>query len=365
MQVTQATSSTQPNFVILLMDDVGYGDITSFWNPNNMSASTPFIDHMASNGISAPSRASLLTARLGARTGLNNIPYPSTRGGLPINETTFGETFSKAGYKTGMIGKWHVGVQGDFHPNSRGFDFYTGLLYSPDMGCADEKGYSLSSPDICPNDWHEIPGYSDFNCYLCPIRTGNVDYQALPLLNGRKVVEQPLNMTNLSLRYTKAAEVFIKDRETTTPFILYVGLQHMHVPFFIMPEFAGKSARGDAYGDALLEMDWVIDTIVKVIEDNGEAENTLIWVTRGGGSASKHTVWEGGHRMPALAYWPGTIEGGRVSDELVSMMDIYPTIASLAGIDMPGNRIYDGIDISNILLDKPFSSKNRVRICFL
>lgn len=161
----------------------------------------------------------------------------------------------------------------------------------------------------------------------------------------------------------------------------------MHVPFFVMPEFAGKSARGDAYGDALLEMDWVIETIVKVIEDNDEAENTLIWVasdngpeeeqcqyggdpgpflglwqknTGGGGSTSKYTVWQGGHLMPALAYWPGTIEGGRVSDELVSMMDIYPTIASLAGIDMPGNRIYDGIDISNILLDEPFSSKNRV-----
>ncbi|KAJ8037951.1 Arylsulfatase G [Holothuria leucospilota] len=227
------------------------------------------------------------------------------------------------------------------------------------MGCTDEEGYSETDSVICPKDWFEIPGYSDLDCYLCQSDAGDNE-PALPFLHGRKIVEQPLNMTYLSLRYIQAAEMFITERETTTPFILYVGLQHMHVPFFVMPEFAGKSARGDAYGDALLEMDWVIETIVKVIEDNDEAENTLIWVARGGGSTSKYTVWQGGHLMPALAYWPGTIEGGRVSDELVSMMDIYPTMASLAGIDMPGNRIYDGIDISNILLDEPFSSKNRV-----
>ncbi|KAJ8037949.1 Arylsulfatase G [Holothuria leucospilota] len=359
MQASYITASAQPNFVILLMDDVGYGDITSFWNPSNVSASTPFVDYMAANGISAPSRASLLTARLGARTGITSTVFPSTRGGLPSNETTFGETFSKAGYKTGMIGKWHMGVRGDFHPYSRGFDFYTGLPYSPDMGCTDEEGYSEIGSVICPNDWFDIPGYSDFDCYLCPSGEGD-NFPALPLINGRQIVKQPLNMTYLSLRYIQSADAFITERETTTPFLLYVGLQHTHTPFFIMPEFAGKSARGDAYGDALLEMDWVIETIVKVIEDNGEAESTLIWVARGGGSSSKYTIWEGGHRIPALAYWPGTIEGGRVSDELVSMMDIYPTMASLAGIDMPGNRIYDGIDISNILLDRPFSSKNRV-----
>ncbi|KAJ8037950.1 Arylsulfatase G [Holothuria leucospilota] len=159
MQVTLITGSTQPNFVILLMDDVGYGDITSFWNPNNLPATTPFVDYMAANGISytffktsvtfclhiffyfnfsiirftdfnsasstcSPSRASLLTARLGARTGLTSVLLPSTRGGLPTNETTFGETFSKAGYKTGMIGKWHMGLRGDFHPYSRGKKWY-------------------------------------------------------------------------------------------------------------------------------------------------------------------------------------------------------------------------------------------------
>ncbi|KAJ8034468.1 Arylsulfatase G [Holothuria leucospilota] len=162
LQATYVTARKQPNFVILLMDDVGYGDITSFWNPINLSASTPFIDFMAANGIRVytfgknscgfsnlciclhlhlsiirftdfnsaastctPSRASLLTARLGARTGITKVLETSTFGGLPINETTFGETFSKAGYKTGMIGKWHMGVRREYHPYSKGKKWYS------------------------------------------------------------------------------------------------------------------------------------------------------------------------------------------------------------------------------------------------
>ncbi|KAJ8037730.1 Arylsulfatase G [Holothuria leucospilota] len=340
LQAIHTSVSKPPNMVVLVLDDVGYGDLTSFWNPDNEPPSTPFIDSMAEYGIKftdfvspssvcTASRGSLLTARMSKRTGLTNVIFPSSIEGLPLNETTFGETFKAAGYRTAMVGKWHVGEHGPYHATGR----------------------------------------------------------AIPLYDNDTVIEQPVDMRNLSKQYIEVTTRWIKEGNNTRPFLLYVGLALMHAPFYILPEFVGKSSRGTHYGDALLEMDWTVENIVNTIREIGEEENTLIWVASdngpgeilceyggspgpftaewqrnegGGGSGSKWSIWEGGLRLPALAYWPGTIKGGQVSDELVSIMDIYPTMASFAGVEMPGDRIYDGIDISNILLGKALYTAERV-----
>ncbi|KAJ8038064.1 Arylsulfatase G [Holothuria leucospilota] len=385
-----AVSSHPPNMVIILLDDVGYGDLGSYWNPIGQLSNTPFLDYMADNGIRftdfhsaasicTPSRGSLLTGRLCARTGYPNRVPDGFVGGLPLNETTFGEIFKSAGYRTGMIGKWGMGIEPKYHPNSRGFDFYFGLPDGNNNGCIDEAGGTLL-PNVCPRDESDAPGHDGSFCYLCESET--VEQLALPLFHNRLIVEQPVNLTSLSLRYAEMGADFVK--ESTRPYLLYVGLAHMHVPLFHMPEFEGKSASNSVYGDTLLEMDNTVKTIVEAIKDSGEEDNTLVWVLSdngpeegqcqfagspgpfsgvwqknegGGGTASKGTAFEAGHRVPSIVYWPGTIKGGQVVDTLTNSMDIYPTIAALANIQIPTNRIYDGMDISDILLGRPFSRK--------
>ncbi|KAJ8037656.1 Arylsulfatase G [Holothuria leucospilota] len=377
-------AAKQPNVVIILIDDIGFADLTSNWNPSDQDSNTPFLDRMADNGIRfmdfhsaasvcTPSRASLLTGRLGKRTGVVRNFSPLSVAGLPLNETTFAETFQAAGYRTGMVGKWHLGMTSHYHPNSRGFDFYFGLPYSNDMGCSDDPGYNIPTDTPCPKD----------KLFNADVSVSVPFYPAVPLFTNRTIVEQPVNQTTLSQQYAQMAGKFMKNnRKDARPFLLYAALTHMHVPLSYMPEFKNKSNWRGVYGDTLLEMDNTIKDIVNAIKDAGEENNTLVWVAgdngpwevkcelagdpgpfvgywqkSGGGSSAKMTVWEGGHREPALAYWPGTIKGGQTVYTTVSMMDIYPTIAALANISMPGNRIYDGIDISNLLLQKPFATK--------
>ncbi|KAJ8038063.1 Arylsulfatase G [Holothuria leucospilota] len=347
-------SARSPNIVIILLDDVGYGDLGCYWNPTGQRSNTPFLDYMASEGIRftdfhsaastcTPSRGSLLTGRLCSRTGYPYRLPDGFVGGLPLNETTFGETFKAAGYRTGMLGKWGMGIEPDYHPNSRGFDFFFGLPDGNNNGCGDEAGGTLL-PNLCPMNWPNASGNDASFCYL-----------SIPLFRNRIIVEQPVNQTSLSLRYAEMAAKFVTDG--SKPFLLYVGLAHMHVPLFHMPEFEGRSQSNSVYGNTLLEMDHTVKTIVEAIKDSGEEENTLVWVVRGGGTASKGTAFEAGHRVPSIVYWPGTVRGGQVLDTIASTMDIYPTIAALANIQMPNNRVYDGIDISDLFFGKPFLAK--------
>ncbi|KAJ8038068.1 Arylsulfatase G [Holothuria leucospilota] len=385
-------SARPPNMVIIILDDVGYGDLGCYWNPTGQRSNTPFLDYMASEGIRftdfhsagsvcVPSRGSILTGRMCVRTGFPNRIPDDVIGGLPFNETIIAETFKAAGYRTGLIGKWgSLGVSPKYHPNSRGFDLFYGLPDSNNHGCTLEAGGTVK-PRVCPSSWSDIPEYNGTRCSLCSFDNDIGNY-GVPLYHNRIIIEQPVNQTTLSLRYSQMAAEFVKDG--SQPYLLYVALAHMHTPLFHMPEFEGKSASNSVYGDTLLEMDNTIKTIVEAIRESGEEANTLIWVASdngpdegqcqfagspgpftgvwqrkegGGGSTSKSTPFEGGHRVPSIVYWPGTIEGGQVSDALISGMDVYPTMAALANIQMPGDRTYDGMDISDLLLGRPFHGR--------
>ncbi|XP_069604789.1 arylsulfatase G isoform X2 [Ranitomeya imitator] len=335
----QQSNDKKPNFIIILADDMGWGDLGA--NIAEGQSHTPNLDKMALEGLRltdfhsaastcSPSRASLLTGRLGIRNGVTHNFATTSVGGLPINETTLAEALKPCGYMTGLIGKWHLGHHGSFHPNRRGFDYYYGIPYSNDMGCTDSPGYDLPACEPCPqraSDPHRLDG-------------GCSTKLALPLMENAAILEQPLNLSSLSARYSYQAVTFMMNaRRAGRPFFLYVALAHMHVP--LSP--AHVSPERGPYEESLREMDQLVGNI-RACSDG----NTLIWFT--GGSSAKQTTWEGGHRVPALVYWPGHIPPNCTSSALLSTLDIFPTLVTLAHGVLPANRRFDGKDVSEILV---------------
>ncbi|KFU93487.1 Arylsulfatase G, partial [Chaetura pelagica] len=351
----------QPNFIVVLADDVGWGDLGANWAETK---DTPHLDELAAEGTRfvdfhsaastcSPSRASLLTGRLGARNGVTHNFAITSVGGLPLNETTLAEVLREAGYSTGAIGKWHLGHHGHHHPSFRGFDYYFGIPYSNDMGCTDTPGYNLPPCPSCPRHGPALGGMARKDCYT---------EVALPLFENVAIVQQPVNLSSLAGRYAEKAAWFIQQASHSgRPFFLYLALAHMHVPLGVPPPSPGQSR--DIYGAALREMDALVGQIKQVADSHGKG-NTLLWFTgdngpwaqkcdlagrlgpfvgawqrQQGGSSAKQTTWEGGHRVPALAYWPGHIPARRTSHALLS----------LAGAALPPNRRLDGLDVSPVL----------------
>lgn len=376
-QTVQSPAREKPNFIVILADDIGWGDL-GVNHVELQPSNTPHLDQMAKEGkrltdfhspasTCSPSRASLLTGRYGLRNGVTHNFAVRSVAGLPLNETTFPELLQKAGYYTAMIGKWHLGHNGPYHPVHRGFDYYLGIPFSNDMGCTDVPGYDLPYCPPCEGKVEQSSkrrGCSQ-RCYT--------DI-ALPLYENQNIQEQPLDLWSLAGKYTSTAlRILHHARERNQPFLLYVALAHMHVP---LAPSRGASNAGEVYTALLREMDDLVGTI-KAASDHLHKDNTLIlftgdngpwekkcqyagnvgpyqghWQkTRGGGSA-KTTTWEGGHRMPTVAYWPGKIPGNTSSGALLSGLDVFPTILALAGVDPPTDGRVDGIDMTDILLGK-------------
>ncbi|XP_012893353.1 PREDICTED: arylsulfatase G isoform X2 [Dipodomys ordii] len=344
----------KPNIVIILADDMGWGDLGANWAETK---DTPNLDKMASEGMRfvdfhaaastcSPSRASLLTGRLGLRNGVTHNFAVTSVGGLPLNETTLAEVLRQAGYVTGMIGKWHLGHHGSYHPNFRGFDYYFGIPYSHDMGCTDTPGYNHPPCPPCPLDAGSSRSL-ERDCYT---------EVALPLYENLNIVEQPVNLSSLAEKYAEKAAQFIQQASTSgRPFLLYLGLAHMHVP---LPEIQPSVNPGSQtpYRAALREMDHLVGQIKDKV-DHTAKENTFLWFTgdngpwaqkcelagsmgpftglwqtHQGGSPAKQTTWEGGHRVPALAYWPGRVPGNVTSPALLRCCSI-PTAGRLGHLE--------------------------------
>ncbi|XP_067403413.1 arylsulfatase G isoform X2 [Emydura macquarii macquarii] len=364
------TGQNRPNFVIILADDLGWGDLGANWAETK---DTPNLDQMASEGMRfvdfhsaastcSPSRASLLTGRLGIRNGVTHNFAVTSAGGLPLNETTLAEVLKDAGYTTGVIGKWHLGHSGLYHPNFRGFDYYFGIPYSHDMGCTDTPGYNLPPCPACPR--HSAAASQGKDCY---------PEVSLPLFENVTIIQQPVNLTGLAAEYAEKATQFIQRASGSgRPFFLYLALAHMHVPLEITRPPSSASFPGP-YRASLREMDALVGWIKDAVHRYGK-ENTFLWFTgdngpwaqkckfagsvgpfsgawqrQRGGSAAKQTTWEGGHRVPALAYWAGRIPANVTSAALLSTTDIFPTLVSLAKASLPPNRRFDGLDVSEVL----------------
>jgi arylsulfatase A len=334
-----------PNFIIIVADDLGYGDLSCY---GSETISTPRLDRMAAAGvrftdflmtasICSPSRASLLTGRYAQRAGMPFVLFPMERKGLPPEEITLAELLKPRGYATACIGKWHLGFLPPFHPTQQGFDYFFGLPYSNDSG--------------------RQPADKPFEPVLAPVE--------LPLVRGHEIIEAPVNQETLTERYTEEAVQFIRQNRER-PFFLYLPHTFPHRPLFASEKFRGKS-RGGLYGDTVETLDWSTGRILDTLEELGIGGRTLVFFTSDNGSApagklagqgagsagplrgSKFNAYEGGFRVPAIAWWPGKIPAGRVCSELATGMDLFPTLASLAGAKLPRDRVIDGKDIWPLL----------------
>jgi arylsulfatase A-like enzyme len=349
-----------PNVVIVLADDLGYGDVGAYGHP---TIRTPRIDRMAAEGqrwtsfyvgesVCTPSRAALLTGRYAVRSGLapteaRRVLFPDSTGGLPAAEVTIAELLKGRGYATAAIGKWHLGHLPQFLPMAQGFDEYFGIPYSNDM-------------DMLPVAGAAGIGGED-QAKRGRIMDPRIEYWNVPLLRGTDVVERPADQRTITRRYTEEAVRFIR-ANADRPFFLYLSHNMPHVPLFASPEFQGRSRRG-LYGDAVEELDWSVGRVLDTLAELGLDQRTLVLFTSDngpwaifddqGGSAgplrgAKGGAWEGGMRVPAIFRWPGTISPAVVSD-LGATLDLLPTIAGLAGAGVPADRVLDGVDLGPAL----------------
>ena len=308
--------SRPPNIVFMLCDDLGYGDLGAYGS----KIRTPNFDRLAAEGarftnfcsadpVCSPSRAALLTGRYPTRVGVPTVFFPQDTNGLNLDETTLADALKARGYKTMCIGKWHLGRPEPYLPTSRGFDEYFGIPYSNDM-----------NPRV--------------------------------LMHNTDVIEQAVDLSTLTARYTGQARDFI-DRCKGSPFFLYLPQTFPHIPLAASERFRGKSAEG-LYGDVVEELDWSLGEIMTALKRNGLDQDTLVMCSSDNGPwyqgspgklrGRKNTTYEGGVREPFIARWKGRIPGGNVCDGLASMLDIFPTVAKLCGAAMPSKPL-DGIDI--------------------
>ncbi len=357
--IAQNTAS-KPNFIVIFTDDQGYGDLGCYGHP---TIKTPYIDRMAAEGqkwtsfyvaanVCTPSRAALMTGRLPIRSGMcsdtRRVLFPDSDGGLPQTEITVARQLKKAGYHTAAIGKWHLGHLTAYLPTSHGFDSYYGIPYSNDMDRV-----------------NDTPAKEAF-------ANPKIEYFQVPLMRNTEVVERPADQNTIVKRYTAEAIKIIKESKKQ-PFFLYMAHSLPHVPLFASPDFKGKSERG-LYGDVIEEIDWSVGEILKSLRQEGLDKNTYVLFTSDngpwalfneqGGSAgllygNKGTSYEGGVRVPAIFWAPGRIKPAVIS-QMGSTMDMFPTLSKLAGVTMPTDRIYDGYDLSAVLLGKGISPRNEM-----
>ncbi|MBD2753927.1 sulfatase family protein [Spirosoma validum] len=350
--LASAQSNQTPNVIIILADDLGYGDLSCYGHP---TIRTPNLDKMAEEGtrftqfyvaanVCTPSRAALLTGRLPIRSGIfgkRGVFFTNSANGLPKTEITIAEALKTKGYQTALIGKWHLGSQPEHLPLQHGFDYYFGLPYSNDMG----KVGSV------PNMVNQNP--------------------PLPLYQNNKVIETEPDQRLLTKRYTAEVVTFIK-KNKTKPFFLYYASPFPHVPLYASSDFAGKSKRG-LYGDVVEELDWSVGQVLNTLREQKLDKNTLViflsdngpWQMKAlvpgtGGSAgllyeAKGSTYEGGMRVPAIAWGSGFVKPKTVSSAIATSMDLYPTILNLARAELPKDRTLDGSDIRELLSGKKAS----------
>jgi arylsulfatase A-like enzyme len=343
--------AAKPNFIIIFTDDQGYNDLGCFGSEN---IKTPNIDQLAAEGrkftnfmvpspVCTPSRAALLTGSYPKRVGLHkHVLFPTSSYGLNPEEYTIADHLKSLGYSTACIGKWHLGHHPETLPRANGFDSYYGIPYSNDMNHPDNKGKVNPASD---ESWRNQDEF---------VKKWNT-----PLIENEKIIEIPVNQRTITRRYTDRAISFITENKDK-PFFLYLPHSMPHIPLFV-PEDANDPDPKHAYKAVIEHIDAEVGRIAKSIRELGLAEKTYIiftsdngpWLQYGnhGGSAKplrdgKGTNFEGGQRVPCVMWAPGRIPAGTSSNELISTMDLLPTIASLTKSELPEGRKIDGLDLS-------------------
>ncbi len=342
--LVRAASRRPPNFVIIFLDDSGWADFRPFGTPDYP---TPNVERLAAQGcrftnfyvpqaVCSASRAALMTGCYPERVKVFGALGPRARG-LDPSFATMGEVLKKAGYRTAVFGKWHLGDQPETRPPARGFDESCGLMYSNDM-------------------WEHHPERPEA-------------YAKFPLQfweNDRVKIERVTkeHQRLLTTWYTEHAVSFIR-RNRHNPFLLYVPHSMPHVPLFCSDRFEGKSGKG-LYADVMMEIDWSVGEILKALAEAGLEDNTLVvktsdngpWISYGNHAGktpfreAKGTGFDGGIRSACILRYPGHIKAGSVSKRAWCSIDLLPTFARLAGAPLPNNPI-DGKDLWDLITGKP------------
>lgn len=327
-------SYARPNIVLILADDLGYGDLGCYAHPK---FKTPHLDRLAVEGARltqfntpapycAPTRAALLTGRYPWRCGMPDNPHPTQdtivnrmrpeqdKVALPAGEVTLAQLLKQAGYATACVGKWHLGHHPESLPTQRGFDEYFGIPYSNDM-------------------------------------------RPVQLLDGERVVEYPVALTTLTRRYNERARRFI-ERNAARPFFLYFAHMHPHKPLAPGEAFYKKSGAG-LYGDVIAELDASVGEVLAKLNELRLDTNTLVLFTSdngawyggstGGLRGMKGSSFEGGYRVPMLARWPGRILAGQVNHSPAIIMDLFATVLAAARVEPPPGVVLDGRNILPLL----------------
>lgn len=324
-----APEGSKPNIIFILTDDQGYGDLSAY---GSEVIATPNIDRLSDEGMKfesfyvhnrcSPTRAALMTGSHAGRTGISSVVYRKDGKGLNKDEITIAELLRDSGYATGIVGKWHLGEWEAFNPVHHGFDSFYGFMHSDDKNTA--------------------------------------------LYKNLGVVEKVKSKTDgiHSPKLLQAGIDFIKSHQNE-PFFLYYASPLPHTKWIPHEDFVGSSRQG-TYGDVVQEIDWQVGGLLDTLEELGLVENTLVIFASdngpqlnadGHGSAGplrdgKWTNFEGGIRVPCLMRWPGKIPAGSSNNEITGIIDMLPTFCSLAGAEIPGDRVIDGKNILPYLLGK-------------
>lgn len=346
----QKQETKTPNVIIIFMDDMGYGDPVCYgggpYQTPNMDALAAsgmrFTEFFAAQAVCTASRSALITGCYPTRIGMYGAIDHNAKFALNPAEQTIAELLKAKGYKTGMVGKWHLGHKVPFLPLQNGFDEFYGLPYSNDMWPYDYNGAKWKDTSF----WR-------------------AKYPPLPLIEGNetiKIISSFEDQDELTTGYTKRAVSFI-NKNKNTPFFLYLAHSMVHVPLGVSSKFKGKSGAG-MFGDVMEEVDWSVGEVVKALKDNKLLDNTIViftsdngpWLTfgnhagnTGGLREGKGTAWDGGLKVPCIISWQGKIKPGTVCNKLLTTMDILPTVVNVCSAAMPVKKI-DGVNFTMVLM---------------
>ena len=352
------TMAAKPNFVIIFTDDQGYGDLSCF---GSKTIDTPNIDRLANEGrkftsfmvaspVCSPSRAALLTGCYPKRVSMHqHVLFPSSIKGLHPKEHTVADHLKQQGYATACFGKWHLGHHPEVLPTSNGFDTYFGIPYSNDMNHPDNKG--------------KPKGGSGGMDALWKTPESTLTHWKTPLVEDQQIIELPVDQRTITRRYTQKAIDFITTHQDAQ-FFVYLPHSMPHIPLYVPVDVQDPDPK-NAYINTIEHIDAEVGRLLKTLDNLNLTDNTyVIYTTDNGpwlrfkhhaGSAGplregKGTTFEGGQRVPCLVRGPG-IPAGTICHELMSTIDVLPTIAAITKTPLPTHRKIDGIDASDLWMD--------------
>jgi len=370
-KASPAMVARKPNIVLMLMDNLGYGELGIYGGGILRGASTPRIDKLAGQGTRllnfnveaqcTPSRSALMTGRFPIRSGTYQVPRGGVPEGLTTWEITLPQLLSAQGYASGIWGKWHLGSTEARLPTNRGFDEWYGI----------PRTYSeVFWPEL--NDTHSLwPSVGAKQGWDPKMVSAEPIYEARKGEKPRKMGELNLDQRRAMEKEitTRAIEFIKRTAHSGKPFFAYVSFSLFHMPTLPNPEFAGKTGNGD-WADCLAEMDYRTGQILDAIKEAGIKDNTIVIFTSDNGPEATHpwegdggpwrgtyfTAMEASLRAPFTIRWPGKIPAGRVSNEIVHIVDLFTTLAHLAGAEVPNDRPIDGVDQTDFFLGKQENS---------